>query len=261
MPYVSSRAVALTVCSVVVAALLAVAAFAPLPVTIAEPGPTANVLGSRDGQRVITVTGTATRAPSGELRMVTISATEPNASVRLADVVRAWFRTDEAAMPHDAVYPSDSVKEAERQNNAEMKQSQNAATAAALRHLGLSPDKVKVGLSLAGVGGPSAGLMFTLGIIDLVDGNGHGGDLTGGRDIAGTGTITPGGTVGAVGGVQLKEQSARRDGASVFLVPKAECSDATAVTPAGLRVVPVTTLDSALSVLAALSAGGRLPTC
>ena len=152
---------------------MAVAAFAPLPVTIAEPGPTANVLGSRDGQRVITVTGTATRAPSGELRMVTSSATEPNASVRLADVVGAWFRTDEAAMPHDAVYPSDPVKEAERQNNAEMKQAQNAATAAALRDLGLSPDQVKVSLSLAGVGGPSAGLMFSLGIIDLVAGNGQ----------------------------------------------------------------------------------------
>jgi Lon-like protease len=261
MPYVSSRARILAVCSLVVAALLAVAAFAPLPITIAEPGLTANVLGSNSGQKVITVTGTPARRTSGQLRLVTIAATEPNASVHLAEVLKAWFRTGESAMPHDAVYPSGSLKQVERQNNAEMRQSQDAATAAALRHLGLSPSKVKVNLRLADVGGPSAGLMFTLGIIDSVKGDGHGGDLTGGRDIAGTGTITPVGAVGAVGGVQLKEQAARRDGATVFLVPRAECSDATAVPPAGLRVIPVTSLDSALSVLGALRGGGALPAC
>ncbi len=261
MPYVSSRAVALTVCSAVVAALLAVTAFAPLPVTITEPGLTANVLGSRGGTKVISVTGTRTRATTGELRMVTIAATEPNASVRLLDVARAWFSTREAALPHDAVYPGGSLKQVERQNTAEMRQSQDAATTAALHHLGLSPDHVRVNLTLAGVGGPSAGLMFTLGIIDVLRGDGHGGDLTGGRDIAGTGTITPGGTVGVVGGVQLKEQAARRDGATAFLVPKGECTDALAVRPAGLRVIPVTSLDSALSVLSALASGSRLPHC
>ncbi len=261
MPYVSSRARTLAVSFALVAALLAVAVLAPLPVTIAEPGLTADVLGSHAGHRVITVTGTPTRRTSGQLRLVTIAATEPNASVRLWDVAKAWFATGESAMPHDAVYPSGSVKEVERRNTAEMRQSQDAATVAALKHLGLAPSKVKVELTLADVGGPSAGLMFTLGIIDSVDGDGHGGDLTGGRDIAGTGTITPGGVVGAVGGVQLKEQAAKRDGATVFLVPKDECSDAEAVPPAGLRIVPVTTLDSALAVLAALDHGGRLPSC
>jgi PDZ domain-containing protein len=261
MRYVSSRAIALSVCSALVAALLAVAVFAPLPVTIATPGETANVLGDWNGQKVISITGAPTRTPDGRLRMVTIEATVPSASVHLTDVAEAWFRTDEAAMPHDAVYPADTVKEAERQNAAEMRQSQDAATAAALKYLHLSSERVKVRLTLAGVGGPSAGMMFTLGIIDLVRGDGHGGDLTGGRDIAGTGTITPGGAVGAVGGVQLKERAARKDGATVFLVPRDECADATAVTPAGLRVVPVTTLDSALAALAALRSGARLPAC
>ncbi|MDI5965990.1 hypothetical protein POF50_024845 [Streptomyces sp. SL13] len=257
----SSRTVAIAACSALVVALLAVAGFAPLPVTIAEPGLTANVLGSRSGAKVITVTGAPVRRTAGQLRMVTISATEPWAAIHLSDVVGAWFRTDETALPHDAVYPATSVKQVEAQNNAEMRQSQDAATAAALRHLKLSPSKVKIGLRLSGVGGPSAGLMFTLGIIDLIDGDGHGGDLTGGRDIAGTGTITTAGAVGAVGGVQLKEQAARRDGATVFLVPRAECTDAKAVTPAGLRVVPVDTLDQALSALAAIDAGGRTATC
>jgi PDZ domain-containing protein len=111
------------------------------------------------------------------------------------------------------------------------------------------------------VGGPSAGLLFTLGIIDKVDGDGSGGDLTGGRVIAGTGTIDASGKVGAVGGVPLKEQAARRDGATVFIVPQDECSDAKAELPSGLKLIPVTTLDGALSALSALRSGQPTPTC
>ncbi len=258
---VSNRYKILTLCTAVVAALLVVAGTVPLPVTVAGPGETANVLGTFDHQRVITVSGVPVRRADGQLRMVTISATGPTTDVHFTDVASAWLRTDRAAMPRDAVYPAGNAKDAVRQNTAEMRQSQDAATVAALRHLRLSPAKVSVELRLAGVGGPSAGLLFTLGIIDLVDGDGHGGDLTGGRTIAGTGTITGAGAVGEVGGVQLKEQAARRDGATVFLVPRAECADAKAVTPAGLRVVPVTTLDGALSALSALRAGHALPSC
>jgi PDZ domain-containing protein len=254
--------VTLAVCAAVVAVLLAVAAFAPLPVSIVQPGLTANVLGTNEGTQVITVSGTPVRATSGQLRLVTIAATSPDASVHFPDVVRAWFRTSQAAMPRDSVYPSGgSVKEIEKANLKEMTDSQQAATAAALGHLGLSPSQVKVDLRLADVGGPSAGLLFTLGIIDKIGGNGHGGDLTGGRNIAGTGTIDGAGNIGAVGGVPLKEQAARRDGATVFLVPRAECSDATAELPHGLRLIPVETLDGALSALAALDAGQRTPTC
>jgi PDZ domain-containing protein len=247
---------------VIVAALLAVAALAPLPVSIVVPGLTADVLGSRNGTPVITITGTTVRRPSGQLRMTTIAATQPNAVIRLPKVVQAWFAEDEAAMPREAIYPSGgSVQQIERHNRQEMTQSQDAATSAALRYLGLSSSKVKVRLTLADVGGPSAGLMFTLGIIDKIQGNRSGGDLTGGRRIAGTGTITASGVVGAVGGVPLKEQAAQRDGATVFLVPRSECSDAEAELPSGLRLVPVTTLSSALSALKELDNGGQVPSC
>ncbi len=121
-----------------------------------------------------------------------------------------------------------------------MRESQDTATSAALGQLGRSAKDIKVKLSLADVGGPSAGLMFALGIVDKLDGDGAGHDLTGGRTIAGTGTITAGGKVGAVGGVPLKTQAARRDGATVFLVPRKECADARAELPKGLRLVPVT---------------------
>jgi PDZ domain-containing protein len=262
MPTVSRRSVTLAVCAAVVAALLAVAAFAPLPVSIVEPGLTANVLGADQGTPVITVSGTPVRKTSGQLRMVTIQATSPDASVHLTDVLDAWFKKDQAAMPRDAVYPTGgSVKEIEKANQKEMTDSQDAATSAALKHLGLSPSKVDIGLHLADVGGPSAGLLFTLGIIDKIDGNGRGGDLTGGRNIAGTGTIDASGKVGAVGGVPLKEQAARRDGATVFLVPRGECSDAKSELPSGLRLIPVDDLNGALAALDALDKGAATPSC
>jgi PDZ domain-containing protein len=246
-----------------VVALLATAAFAPLPFSVAQPGMTANVLGENKGSQVITVSGAPARRTSGQLRMVTIEATGPDATVTLGDVIDNWFRTDRAVMPRDAVYPSgENVKEIEQHNEAQMKQSQDAATQAALKYLGLSADKVKVTLKLADVGGPSAGLLFTLGIIDKLHGDGSGGDLTGGRTVAGTGTIDASGKIGAVGGVALKTQAARRDGATVFLVPKAECTDAKAELPKGLRLIPVTTLKSAVDSLEALEKGkGPVPSC
>ncbi|MFI5680492.1 S16 family serine protease [Streptomyces cellulosae] len=258
-----SRPRAVAVCALPVVALIATAVFAPLPFSLTQPGLTANVLGDNRGTPVITISGAPTRDTEGQLRMTTIEATNPDTRVSLGDVIDSWFRTDQAVMPRDAVYPSgQSVKEIEQHNTEAMTQSQDAATRAALKYLKLSDKKVKVTLKLADVGGPSAGLLFTLGIIDKLGGDGSGGDLTGGRTIAGTGTIDADGDVGAVGGVALKTQAARRDGATVFLVPEAECSDAKAELPKGLRLIPVTTLKSAVSSLTALASGkGSVPAC
>ncbi|MEV0277164.1 S16 family serine protease [Streptomyces sp. NPDC050610] len=262
MAGVSSRVRVLTVCSVLVVALLAVAAFAPLPFSLAQPGSTADVLGSRRGEQVITVKGADTRKTTGQLRATTIVATGPDADVRLGDVIDSWFRTDRAVMPRDSVYPvGNTTAEVEKHNFADMRKSQDAATEAALRYLHRSSKDVKVTLDLARIGGPSAGLLFTLGIIDKIDGDGRGGELTGGRTIAGTGTIDPDGTVGPVGGVQLKTQAAKRDGATVFLVPKGECKEAEAVRPDGLQLIPVTTLKDSVSSLQALASGRSVPTC
>ena len=258
-----TRPQAVAVCALPVVALVATALFAPLPFSLAQPGMTANVLGDNQGTAVITISGAQVRTTSGQLRMTTIEATGPDTHVSLGDVFDSWFRKDRAVMPHDAVYPSgQSVKEIEQHNTEQMRQSQDAATEAALNYLKLSDKKVKVTLKLADVGGPSAGLLFTLGIIDKLDGDGAGGDLTGGLTVAGTGTIDADGTVGAVGGVALKTQAAKRDGATVFLVPKAECADAKGELPKGLRLVPVTSLKGAVSALTALESGkGSVPAC
>ncbi|MET7637660.1 S16 family serine protease [Streptomyces sp. NPDC005438] len=254
----------LALCGLAVLLLFAVTALAPLPYSIAQPGLTADVLGKNRGKQVITVSGDDIRegTPKGQLLMTTIAATPPDATVRLWDVARDYVAEDRAVMPRDAVYPvGDSPREIRRHNEGEMRKSQNAATDAALHHLGRSADDLDVTLRLADVGGPSAGLLFTLGIIDKVEGDGKGGDLTGGRVIAGTGTIEAGGKVGPVGGVPLKTRAARRDGATVFLVPEEECQDARTGLPSGLRLIPVSTLKGTLKALAALRDGGRVPSC
>ncbi len=243
-------------------ALLATAGLAPLPFSLAQPGLTANVLGENRGTPVITISGAPVRRTSGQLRMTTIEATGPDQHVSLSDVVDSWFRTDRAVMPRDSVYPSgNSVKEIEQHNTEQMQESQDDATTAALDYLHLSDKKVKVTLKLADVGGPSAGLLFTLGIIDKLDGNGSGGDLTGAAPspVRGRSART---VRSARSGVALKTQAARRDGATVFLVPRAECSDAKSELPKGLRLVPVTSLKGAVSALEALETGkGSVPSC
>ncbi|WP_354670096.1 hypothetical protein [Streptomyces sp. S.PNR 29] len=260
----TSRIRTLVVCATLVISLIGVALLAPLPFAVLVPGPTADVLSAQDGKPVIAIDGTRTRRTTGELRLVTVvSVTQPDTSVKLPEVVGAWFDGNRAVVPRDAVYPAGkSIEEIERHNVQEMNDSQNAAETAALKHLGLSPKKVRVRLTLPDVGGPSAGLMFALGIIDKIDGDGQGGDLAGGRTIGGTGTIAADGTVGAVGGIELKEQAVRRDGVRIFLMPRSQCSVARAARPEGLRLVPVDTLDDALSALKALrGAGGSVPSC
>ncbi|MCT7354555.1 hypothetical protein N4P33_20685 [Streptomyces sp. 15-116A] len=258
-----SRPRTLAICGAPVVGLLATAVFAPLPFSVAQPGMTADVLGENKGAQVITISGAPVRETTGQLRMTTIEATSPDTRVSLPDVIDSWFRTDQAVMPRDSVYPSgDTTQEIEQYNREQMKESQDEATEAALTYLKRDDEDIKVSLKLADVGGPSAGLLFSLGIVDKLNGNGSGGDLTGGRVIAGTGTIDADGTVGAVGGVPLKTQAARRDGATVFLVPKAECADAQAELPKGLRLIPVTTLKGAVDALVALEKGtGKVPSC
>ncbi len=114
-----------------------------------------------------------------------------------------------------------------------------------------------VAIDPGNIGGPSAGLMFALGIIDkLTPGN-----LTGGKFIAGTGTIDSTGSVGAIGGIQQKLAAARAAGATFFLTPAGNCAEALAADPAGLRLVKVSSLDSALAALADIRAGTAAPSC
>lgn len=117
------------------------------------------------------------------------------------------------------------------------------------------PFKVKI--NIGNVGGPSAGLMFALAIIDkLTPAN-----MTGGKFIAGTGEIEVNGAVGPIGGIQQKLAAARAAGATVFLAPAGNCPDTAHAVPSGLRVVKVSTLHGAIAALNALKAGQPVPAC
>lgn len=118
-------------------------------------------------------------------------------------------------------------------------------------------DPNQIQISLADVGGPSAGLMFTLAILDKITPI----DLTGGRFIAGTGTIDPQGDVGAIDGIPFKMLAARDKGATAFLVPADNCKEAQESAPSGLTLIKVRTLTEAVNALNALKAGRPVPGC
>jgi PDZ domain-containing protein len=109
------------------------------------------------------------------------------------------------------------------------------------------------------IGGPSAGTMFALAIYDKLTP----GELTGGKKIAGTGEITAEGVVGPIGGVRQKMAGADAAGASIFLVPAANCAEAADGDDHGLTLVKVTKLDDAISSLETLAADSKaeVPTC
>jgi PDZ domain-containing protein len=115
----------------------------------------------------------------------------------------------------------------------------------------------EVTINLAEVGGPSAGLMFTLGILDKLGET----SLTGGEHVAGTGEITADGTVGPIGGIPQKLIAAEAEGAEAFLVPAANCEEALRNPPEGLPLLKVATLDDALAALTALRSGDQPVLC
>ncbi|MFF4257231.1 PDZ domain-containing protein [Streptomyces sp. NPDC001663] len=116
-----------------------------------------------------------------------------------------------------------------------------------------------IDIKLADVGGPSAGLMFSLGIYDKLTP----GSLTGGKFVAGTGTIDDDGKVGPIGGIEMKTVGARNKGARYFLTPAENCAAAAKDTPSGLRLVKVNTIDDALGALKDIRSGNTadLPKC
>lgn len=108
-----------------------------------------------------------------------------------------------------------------------------------------------VTIALNDVGGPSAGLMFALGIYDRLTP----GDLTGGLVLTGTGSIDTEGNVGAIGGIQQKLVAAREYGAKFFLTPDGNYAEASRATPDGLTLVRVRTLHDALEAVRRIAAG------
>jgi PDZ domain-containing protein len=149
----------------------------------------------------------------------------------------------------------------------------NAAPGVTTVKLGSAPDKKQgvlgigvveapwapftINFNLANIGGPSAGLVFSLAVIDKLTT----GDLSGDRFVAGTGTINSDGKVGSIGGITHKILAAHEAGATVFLVPADNCDEAKSAHQDGIDLVKVNKLGDAVDALKALSAGGEASRC
>ena len=228
------------------------------------PGPTQDVLGESGGTPVIAVGGADTHPDSGRLLLVTVSAMGvPGYPVTNAQVLWAWADPHSVVMPREAVVPvGQTTEEYAHETAKEMDASQDAATAAALAFLerrGVDVSGVDVTMHVDDIGGPSAGMMYALGLIDKLTPE----QETGGHVIAGTGTMAKDGKVGSIGGTRLKMLGAKRDGATWFLAPAANCDEVVGHVPEGLRDVVVSTLGEAYDALVAIGEGrgGDLPHC
>ena len=118
---------------------------------------------------------------------------------------------------------------------------------------------VEASFGLSDVGGPSAGMMFALGLVDKITP----GALTGSKDIAGTGTINMDGQVGPIGGIQQKIAGAHGAGSKVFLAPASNCDEVKGHEPEGMQVFAVSTLHEAVTATEAIASGNTsgLTTC
>jgi PDZ domain-containing protein len=136
---------------------------------------------------------------------------------------------------------------------------QNEAT---IPYIGIGIDinysaEFDIDFGVTGVGGPSAGMMFAIGIIDKLTP----GALTQGKVIAGTGTIDPDGNVGEIGGIQQKLIGARDAGAVLFLAPEGNCDEVIGHVPNGLTVAAVASLEDAMDEIESFNNGDQVTTC
>lgn len=241
----------------IVGLFLAASMLAPLPYVVLEPGEGQNVLGS-----VIKISDQKTYPTTGKLLLTTVLATSPGSPLFGIDVLISWIRGYSIVLPREVLYPpGQSSKELDKASVAEMVDSQQSAAAAALRFLKFPVTKQSVSnkdgtkstkyvlpfpveITLKDTGGPSGGLIFALGVIEKLTPA----DLLKGRTVAGTGTITAAGNVGAIGGIDDKIIAAKKSGATVFLAPADNCADVTHI-PSGITVYSVETLAEAVGVL------------
>lgn len=237
-----------------VALLMVLGLTVSVPLVVLRAGPTVDVLGSSArGQQVLEVSGTQAYPTTGQLRMATIAVTE---DITGADMLAAWL-SGAQVVPRELVYePGRSPEAVDAENRSRFDQAERDAAAAAAAYL-RRPQQPVVSFDINDVGGPSAGLIFAIGIVDRVTP----GDMLDRRTVAGTGTIDPQGRVGAVGGIGQKIAGAQAAGATVFLVPASECEQARTYIPPGMTAVRVGSLGEAIDSLSALRLGQPPATC
>lgn len=268
--YFSSKSVQYFI-GLIIGILAIIVLFLPSTYVVEEPGPTQDVLGKSSGKYVINVdnpnnpnkkaasaaSGLKSHSKSGKLLLVTVNTSGvPGYEIPNIYAVLSWFDSKKQILPREVLVPvNQNASDYKKETNKQMTSSQSSAQVAALdyakKHLNVNVKNVKVKMHIDDIGGPSAGMMYALGILNKLTGV----DLAGGKTIAGTGTIDNNGKVGAIGGIRLKMISAKRDGARWFLAPNSNCDEVVGNIPQGLNVVSVKTLDDAYKALEKIKAG------
>lgn len=271
--YFSSKSVQYFI-GLIIGVLTIIVLFLPSAYVVEEPGPTQDVLGKSSGKYVINVdnpnnpnnpnkkaasaaSGLKSHSKSGKLLLVTVNTSGvPGYEIPNIHAVLSWFDSKKQILPREVLVPvNQNASDYKKETNKQMTSSQSSAQVAALdyakKHLNVNIKNVKVKMHIDDIGGPSAGMMYALGILNKLTGV----DLAGGKTIAGTGTIDNNGKVGAIGGIRLKMISAKRDGARWFLAPNSNCDEVVGNIPQGLNVVSVKTLDDAYKALEKIKAG------
>ena len=271
--YFSSKSVQYFI-GLIIGVLAVIVLFLPSAYVVEEPGPTQDVLGKSSEKYVINVdnpnkasncnkkvtsaaSGLKPHSKDGKLLLVTVNTSGvPGYEIPNIYAILSWFDSKKQILPREVLVPvNQNASDYKKETNKQMTSSQSSAQVAALdyakKHLNVNVKNVKVKMHIDDIGGPSAGMMYALGILNKLTGV----DLAGGKTIAGTGTIDNNGKVGAIGGIRLKMISAKRDGARWFLAPNSNCDEVVGNIPQGLNVVSVKTLDDAYKALEKIKAG------
>ena len=223
------------------------ALLAPMPFAIISPGPVTDLL-----SKGIKITGDANSgqvsAPSGKLYSLSVYVSNPDRRPPGILVLESWLKGDSVVLPSEVVYKDgETTKSANAQGKKEMLKSEETAAIAAANFLkSAQPDKPlnwkvsDIKFVMKRVGGPSAGLAFSLALIAKLSNP----ELISGRKIAVTGTINQNGRVGSIGGIDQKLIAARDAGATIAVIPRANCRD---ITFAGndLQLIAVNNLSEA----------------
>jgi PDZ domain-containing protein len=222
---------------------------APLPFAIVLPGDAQNIF-----NKIITIKNQKIYPATGQIDLMSIRVTNPNNWIIGPEIIYSWLKADEAVYPRAAIYPPGATQESEtKKAKADMTNSQDNAATTALSFLRLHPEygvaandlHIKnISFDVKKTGGPSGGMIFALGVIELLTEK----DFLHGRHIAGTGTISTDGRVGPIGGINEKIHAAYKAGATLFLAPAGNSAEISH-TPAGIKVVIVSTLAGAVAAL------------
>jgi PDZ domain-containing protein len=233
------------------------ATVAPLPFAIVLPGQAQDIF-----KGVITIKDLDSYPATGRIDLMSIRVTNPDAWIFGPELIYSWISSERAVYPKSAIYPpGTSAEEESKQAKADMVGSQDNAIIAAVNYLQSHPeimadtksqgeeranqlDTKKIVFKTGETGGPSGGLVFSIGLVELLTEK----DLLQKRHIAGTGTITARGVVGPIGGINEKIMSAQKVGATVFFAP-VDNADEISNVPDGIKVVTVATLAQAINYL------------